>query len=80
MGPAYAYVGRRILGLGSKDSSNGLYLEGGMGKMDRFWYSVMKLSKMGKAVQGGLDAGIEREVVRWKGDVGNVGMFLLRYV
>jgi hypothetical protein len=51
-----------------------------MGKMDRFWYSVMKLSKMGKAVQGGLDAGIEREVVRWKGDVGNVGMFLLRYV
>jgi hypothetical protein len=35
---------------------------------------------MGKAVQGGLDAGIEREVVRWKGDVGNVGVFLLRCV
>jgi hypothetical protein len=66
--------------LGSKDSSNGLYLEGGMEKMGRFGYSIMKLSRMGKVVQGGLDTGIEREVVRWKGDVGNVGVFLLRCV
>jgi hypothetical protein len=51
-----------------------------MEKMGRFGYSIMKLSRMGKVVQGGLDTGIEREMVRWKGDVGNVGVFLLRCV